>query len=57
MELDEALDAIEEGLGSEVRNIIEEGLPSGAYEEWRYDAQLAKDIARVVQKWMTRIGR
>lgn len=57
MELDEALEAIEEGLGSEIRSIIEEGLPSGAYEEWRYDVQLAKDIARVVQKWMTRIGR
>jgi hypothetical protein len=57
MDLDEALNIIEEGLGSEVRHVIEEGLPAGAYEEWQYDATLAKDIARVVQRWMTRIGR
>jgi hypothetical protein len=57
MDLDEALELIEEGLGSEIRAHVEDGLPGGANDECQYDAALAKDIARVVQRWMNRIGR
>jgi hypothetical protein len=57
MDLDEALEVIEEGLGSEIRAHIEDGLPGGANDECQYDVTLAKDVARVVQKWMNRVGR
>lgn len=57
MDLDEALDLIEEGLGSEIRAFIEDGLPGGANDECQYDGTLAKDMARVIQRWMNRVGR
>lgn len=57
MDLDEALELIEEGLGSEIRAQIEDGLPGGPNDDSRYDTTLVKDIARMVQKWMTRVGR
>jgi hypothetical protein len=57
MELEEALEIIEEALGSEFRHHLEEGLPDGAYEDWQHDSQLIKDIARSIQKWMLRINR
>lgn len=57
MELQEALDIIEEYLGSEFRHHLEEGLPDGAYEDWAHDSQLIKDIARALQKWAIRVNR
>jgi predicted RNase H-like HicB family nuclease len=57
MDLDEALELIEEGLGLEIRAYIEDGLPGGSNDECRYDSTLVKDMARIVQKWMNRVGR
>ncbi len=57
MDLEEALDMIEQGLGEDVRHIVEDGLPDGAEEQWRHDEILVKDLARVISRWMTRVGR
>lgn len=57
MDLEEALEIIEDGLGSEIRHHLEEGLPEGADEQWQHDTALIKDIARAVKRWQVRIGR
>jgi hypothetical protein len=57
MELEDALELIEETLESEFRYHLEEGLPEGAYEEWQYDESLIIDIAKAIQRWKTRTGK
>jgi hypothetical protein len=52
----EAFELIEEYLGSEIRDLLEEGLPTKEDPGLNFDALLIKDIGRAVERWQNRIN-